>query len=96
MFGEQGLELVIHFLKNTLVLDNSESELSYLLLLLAFLNQAGETTTHVHHRVQHWLLLLLELCLQLLQLLYVQAIHDMLCTIGLIKRVLIIDQPYPN
>ena len=87
---------MVHFLKHTLVLDNGESELSNLLLLLTLVNQAGKATTSVHHRAQHRLLLLLKLSLQLLQLLYVQAIHDMLCAIGLIKRVLIIDQPDSN
>ena len=93
MFCKQGLELVVHFLEYTLVLDDSESELGDLLLLLTLLDQAGKATTRIHDRVQHWLLLLLELCLQLLQLLYVKAIHDMLIAIGLIEMVLIIHQP---
>ena len=38
MFRKQRLELVVHFLKYTFVLDNSESELSDLLLLLALLD----------------------------------------------------------
>ena len=96
MFCKQGLELVVHFLEYTLVLDNSKGKLSDLLLLFTFLNQAGQATTSVHDRVYNGLLLQLELCLQLLQLLYVKAIHDMLIAIGLIERVLIIHQPNAN